>query len=410
MDTLLILASQGTKLRVSSIRNRLRTDIDSLKKPKGAVMNRNSGQGHIRLVDVAKASGYSVSTVSVVLNDAPLSRKIAPSTRERVRAAAKRLGYHPDGRARALRCGTSDTVAVVALDILSPACMSIIGGVMEELHSGGYTPLLINIDSQPERLKKGLNLILEWRAGAIILITDFGERALDILAEIEDSQMPVVAIGSDLTSRNANSIVVDRTASWITSVHHLSKLGHKDVAFILSEILDPESEEEWREVSGSAAAMGLRLNPDLVLRLSALQMPEVRSESGRAFVESLVEKQKRFTAIVSFDDWAAAGAASELTHRSLRVPEDCSIIVVAHLISSTCSRPDLSVIRPDYRRMGKQAAQWASSTIRGHKQGEDIPLILHRHAPDLSLLSMSSIAPACLPVSTHCLEISGAFK
>src|SRR3569833_380960 len=140
-------------------------------------MNRNSGHGHIRLVDVAKASGYSVSTVSVVLNDAPLSRRIARSTRERVQATAKQLGYHPDSRARALRCKRSDAVAVVALDLLSPACISIVGGIMEELQTAGYMPLLVNIESQPEQLIKGMNLLLEWRAEAAILLTDSSDRA-----------------------------------------------------------------------------------------------------------------------------------------------------------------------------------------------------------------------------------------
>jgi len=355
-------------------------------------MNRNSDHGPIRLVDVARASGYSVSTVSVVLNDTPLSRKIAPSTRERVRATAQQLGYHPDCRARALRCGKSDAVALMALDLLTPVCMSIVGGIVEELQTAAYMPLLVNIESQPQRLKKGLNLILEWRAEAIILLTDFPDRAISVLAEMEEFHVPVVAVGSDLTSRNTSSIVVDRTSSGIACIDHLSKLGHKDVAFILNEESGPGWEAEWQELFRSATAMGLRVDPDLVLRLSPLQMPEMRCEAGRRFVREMLEKRKNFTAIVSFDDWAAAGIARELTHRFLRVPEDCSIVVVAHLISSTSARPDLSVIRPRYHEMGKQAAQLAVSAVRGRKHRQDVSLCLHRHAPDLSILSTSSIA------------------
>jgi len=282
---------------------------------------------------------------------------------------------------------------VVALDLLSPACFSIVGGIMEQLQTVGYLPLIVNIESQAEQLKRGLNLLLEWRAEAAILLTDFSDRAQSALAEIENFQMPVVVVGSDLTSRNASSIVVDKTSSGIASTHHLCKLGHKDVAFILSEESEPELETEWQEIFRSAVAMGLRVDPDLILRLSPSQMPEVRYGAGRKFVCEMLEKRKNFTAVVSFDDWAAAGVASELNSRTLRVPEDCSILVVAHLISSTSPRPDLSAIRPGFREMGKQAAQLAVSAVRGHKQAQDLSICLHRHAPDLSVLSASSIAP-----------------
>ena len=53
--------------------------------------------------DVAKASGFSSSTVSIVLNDAPLARYIPPVTKTRIQQAAKKLGYRPNLFARSLR-------------------------------------------------------------------------------------------------------------------------------------------------------------------------------------------------------------------------------------------------------------------------------------------------------------------
>ena len=63
----------------------------------------------VTMKDVAHAAGVSPSTVSFVLNDTP-GQSIRESTRERVRAAARELGYAPQGMARALREGRSRTV------------------------------------------------------------------------------------------------------------------------------------------------------------------------------------------------------------------------------------------------------------------------------------------------------------
>jgi len=58
------------------------------------VVQRKSG--HVTLLDVARACGFSVSTVSIVLSEAPLSQNVAAATRQQVRAMAQQLGYHPD--------------------------------------------------------------------------------------------------------------------------------------------------------------------------------------------------------------------------------------------------------------------------------------------------------------------------
>jgi len=57
------------------------------------VVQRKSG--HVTLLDVARACGFSVSTVSIVLSEAPLSQNVAAATRQQVRAMAQQLGYHP---------------------------------------------------------------------------------------------------------------------------------------------------------------------------------------------------------------------------------------------------------------------------------------------------------------------------
>ncbi len=71
--------------------------------------------GHVTLLDVARASGFSVSTVSIVLSEAPLSHFVAEGTRGRVKAVAQKLGYHPDAFARSLRRRRSQTIGVLPM-------------------------------------------------------------------------------------------------------------------------------------------------------------------------------------------------------------------------------------------------------------------------------------------------------
>jgi len=63
-----------------------------------------------KIVDVARAAGVSPATVSNALTE---NRHVDPLTRERVKAAAKRLGYTPDLRAQRLRTGRANTIAIL---------------------------------------------------------------------------------------------------------------------------------------------------------------------------------------------------------------------------------------------------------------------------------------------------------
>jgi len=87
---------------------------------------------HVTLADVAKASGFSASTVSIVLNEAPLSRYVAAKTKEHIRKTAQKLGYHPDAFARSLRRRRSNTIGVMAFDLSDPFCIPIVRGVEKD--------------------------------------------------------------------------------------------------------------------------------------------------------------------------------------------------------------------------------------------------------------------------------------
>ena len=63
--------------------------------------------------EVAKESGFASATVSIVLNNAPLSRYIPETTKKRIERAAKKLGYRPNVFARTLRNQRTHTIGVM---------------------------------------------------------------------------------------------------------------------------------------------------------------------------------------------------------------------------------------------------------------------------------------------------------
>ena len=181
--------------------------------------------GHVTLSDVAAACGFSVSTVSIVLSDAPLAEKVADKTKERIRAMAQKLGYHPDASARSLRRRRTHTVGVLAYDLSDPYCLPILRGIQDGLHPAEYLPLLMDAQTQRRLFDTYLRMILEQRAEGVIVIASWVFEEAKLLADIEKNSVPIVIVGRDMTSMKINSILVDNEEGGAMAVRHLHELG-----------------------------------------------------------------------------------------------------------------------------------------------------------------------------------------
>src|SRR5450432_1415202 len=95
----------------------------------------------VTMRDVATQSGFSPATVSIVLNNAPLARYIAPATKKRIEEVARRLGYRPNAMARFLRSKRSQSIGVILFDVTDPFCTPILRGIENALYPLDYLPI-----------------------------------------------------------------------------------------------------------------------------------------------------------------------------------------------------------------------------------------------------------------------------
>src|SRR6516225_7236933 len=229
--------------------------------------------GKIKMVtmrDVAEASGFSPATVSIVLNNAPLARYIAPATKKRIEDAARKLGYRPNAMARFLRSRRSQTVGVMIFDITDPFCTPVLRGIENALYQSSYVPIFADAHNQRARFERYLEMLLEHHVEALIVVANWLFVDIQLLADLSKRNITAATIGWEMPDDSVSSVMVDNEAGGRLALEHLHQLGHRKIAIIRGPKRLIDSAPRWRGIQKFAASVGLKLDSSLVV-----QLPEV---------------------------------------------------------------------------------------------------------------------------------------
>jgi DNA-binding LacI/PurR family transcriptional regulator len=348
--------------------------------------------GHVTLSDVARACGFSVSTVSIVLSEAPLSHNVAATTRDQIRKMARHLGYHPDAYARSLRRRRSQTIGVLAFDLSDPFCAPIVRGIQAGLQPAGYVPLLMDAQAQRKLFDSYLKMILERRAEGVIVIASWVFEETNLLADIKKNQVPIVIVSRDLTARGVSSVLIDNEAGGAMALRHLLELGHRRIAVIRGPEEMFDSEPRWAGVRRAATEAGIEFDPRLVLQLPSMVDPASGFEGGQECARRMLAARRPFTAVLAFDDLTALGVVRALTCAGMRIPEDCSVVGFDEVLPAVVATPGMTTIRQPMKEMGLLAAQWVLEALEARELGVTHPAKFFQAPPEL-VVRMSTAPP-----------------
>lgn len=133
----------------------------------GIPTTENQRTGSVTLHDVAREAGVSLATASRVLNGS--SRKVAETYRDRVQAAADRLGYTANLSAQATARGTSAVIALLVADISDPYFGELAYGVARGADEAGLIVTIAMTDRDPEREVRLVRALRGQRPRGLIL-------------------------------------------------------------------------------------------------------------------------------------------------------------------------------------------------------------------------------------------------
>ncbi len=343
--------------------------------------------------DIARESGFSVGSVSIVLNNAPLARYMSEAAKQRIKETARRLGYKPNQFARSLRGLRSHSVGVMVFDITDPFCTLIIRGIENGLYEQSYLSIFADAHNERSRFERYLEMMLERRVEGLIVVANWLVVDINLLADLERFRIPTVIVARQLQPQSVSSVMVDNENGGRMAIQHLYELGHRKIAFIRGPKALVDSGLRWNGIRRFARSVRLPLAPRLIVDLPESVDPTFGFEAAQTLTGELLQHKLPFTALLAYDDVTAIGAMRALAKAGVRVPEQCSVIGFDDVAPAAFVSPPLTTVRQPMQAMGATAVQLVAEAIQAAAENREFSPVSRLLAPELVTRHSTLAAP-----------------
>jgi DNA-binding LacI/PurR family transcriptional regulator len=309
--------------------------------------------------------GLSPSTISFVLNDTP-GRSIPDATRERIRKAAAEMNYQPSIIARTLRGQRMQTVGILLPELGEGYHTRVVSGIGDLLTEQQYFYFTVQHRHNEKLIATYPHLLQARGVDGLLAVDTHLTMPLPL---------PTVLIAGHTELENVANVMLDHELGARLALEHLHKLGHREIVYIKGQSFSTDTELRWKATLKIAKELGLAVEPRRTVELT---MDSTSPSISYPLIQKLMSKDKKFTAILCFNDVSAMGSIRALYDAGLRVPEDVSVLGYDDIQSASFHVPSLTTIRQPLQEMGSAGA----AALLRLLSGEGLPHIL-RVKPEL---------------------------
>jgi len=308
----------------------------------------------VSLGDVAQHSGVSTATVSRVINN---PEKVAARNRDVVNASIEKLGYIPDGAARALASRHSRIIGAVVPTLDNALFAAGIQSLQRRLRQHDYTLIVASHEYDLVEELNEVKMLLRQGVDALLMVGSQHDPAL--LQLLEEKGVPYVNCWAWESESLQPYIGFDNRKAARKIADYLLDLGHVELAVIAGRT---ENNDRARDrvlgIKDAIEARNLRLAPEKIIERS------YSVKQGREAMRQLLQMDGLPTAVLCGNDILAMGAVAECQSRGIKIPEEISIAGFDDLDMSSQIKPALTTIHVPSAEMGENAAEYLVAKIR----------------------------------------------
>lgn len=304
----------------------------------------------VTIKDIARESGYSVSTVSRVLNH---RNDVSPDAKKKIDAVVAKYNFVPNNNAKHLKQNNSKAVGVLVKGISNMLFAGIVEEIQQMIEKTDYTLVVSYLDEDADEVEQARLLCRERKPLGLLFLGGNPEYFKKGFAGIDVPSVLVTNSAKTLGFSKLSSVSTDDIEAACCAVDALFDAGHVKLGVLGGDYeTSHTSRQRFKGCEKSFAAHDMTFDVEHSYEKARYSFDSAYRGMGR-----LVKKFPDMTAVFAMSDVMAIGAIRALRDQGYRVPEDISVIGFDGTPLAEYYNPKLATIKQQYRTLAVRSVE-----------------------------------------------------
>ncbi len=321
----------------------------------------------VTIYDVAKVLNLSPSTVSRGLKDHP---HVNTETKNKIKAAAERMGYRQNKFASNLRKRRTETIGVVVPKLNSYFMATVIAGMEKVTNQHGYGLIISQSQESGKQEISCISTLFNSRVDGILISLAFDTDTLDHFDILFDKDIPVVFFDRVADCHGCMKVVIDNYKAGYEATAHLLSRGCKSIVHFGGNLLRNVYDDRFRGYRQALIDHGIEFNQEMVL------ISDLTRESAKVLTRKVRNMNPRPDGLFAANDTSAVAAIVELQKSGIRVPDDIAVVGFNNEPISQVIQPNLTTVDYPAREIGEIATKSLINKLNNSESGKLSTLVL----------------------------------
>lgn len=309
--------------------------------------------------DIARETGFSIGTVSRVLNNHP---NVSEKTRRIVNEAIEKNGFLLNTSAKNLKQKASTQIVAIIKGYYNEMFSTMVEYLQSLINSSKYTLLIEYIDEEDNEVRRARQICQDVRVQGIFF---FGGNTENFYSDFDKIECPCVLVTNDagnLGFPNLSSVSTNDLEAAENAVEYLISCGHRKIALCGGTA---RSDTSYQRKKGWELANRLQGISDE--ERGPFVPGRYAYETGYDGMMQLLRDKVEFTAVFAVADVVAIGAISAINDFGLKVPDDISVVGFDGLKIGEYYSPKITTVEQNLKEIVKKSFDIISECIENGK-------------------------------------------
>lgn len=292
--------------------------------------------------DIARITGYSIGTVSRVINH---HQDVSDKARKEIEQAIEEQGYQPNANAKLLKQTHTNSITV----FIKSTCNIFLNGMLETIQSmlkqAGEEVKVVFMDENSDEVLAAKRICHDNHPRGLLFL---GADLDHFRHEYEEMGVPgvlVAADGNGLHIDSLSSYCTDDDAGARAAAEYLIDHGHRHIGLLGGVDPDVQGQVAYKRYHGLSSC--LKEHNLSFVRSRQYSPCEFSLEGGYEAGKNLLHTFPEVTAVFCMSDTVAIGAMRAFSEAGRRIPEDISVIGFDGIDYSQFTVPRLTTVCQD---------------------------------------------------------------